>query len=185
MVTIANGAPNVNGNFTYTLASAASPSSLLDSTAPSATATSGGAFVLFRCTSDAAGLTPLACNTTNVWITQVYPLAGAGTQVRILTAGGLASAVVGPVATAPGAFSVTAGGSTFTGGQLAIGSAINMGGPDAVSGADGQIKGLGFGHSDFLASVVYLPTQMGSTLAGLSSTIGFTWTAEQRAGIAR
>src|ERR1043166_9933439 len=35
MVTIANGAANTNGNFTYTMTSAASPSSLLDSNAPS------------------------------------------------------------------------------------------------------------------------------------------------------
>jgi hypothetical protein len=184
MVTIVNGAANLNGNFTYTMTSAASPSSLLDSNAPSSTATSGGAILLFRCTSDIAGLIPLACNTTNVYVTQVYPTAGAGTQVRILTAGGLATAVVGPVSTVGGNFSVTAGGTAFNGGQLTSG-AFNMGGPDAVSGADGQTKGLSFGHSDFLASVVYLPTQMGSTLAGLSSTIGFTWTAEQRAGIAR
>jgi hypothetical protein len=185
MVTIANGAANANGNFTYNLSSAASPSSLLDSNAPTSTATSGGAIVLFRCTSDAAGLLPLACNTINVWITQVYPTLGAGNQVKILTAGGLATAVVGPVSTVGGNFSVTAGTSTFSGGQLAIGTPFNMGGPDAVSGSDGQVKGLSFGHSDFLASVVYLPTQMGSTLAGLSSTLGFTWTAQQRAGIAR
>jgi hypothetical protein len=184
MVTIANGAANTNGNFTYTMASAASPSSLLDSNAPSSTATSGGAILLYRCTSDVAGLTPLACNTINVYVTQVYPTAGAGTQVRILTAGGLAAAVVGPVSSAGGNFSVTTGGTAFSGGQLTS-AAFNMGGPDAVLGADGQSKGLSFGHSDFLASVVYLPTQMGSTLAGLSSTIGFTWTAEQRAGIAR
>jgi hypothetical protein len=183
MVTIANGAANANGNFTYTLASAASPTSLLDSNVPSATATSGGAILILRCTSDVAGLVPLACNTINVYITQVYPIAGAGTQVRILTAGGLATAVVGPVAAA--GYTVTAGTGTFTGGQLAIGTPINMAGPDAVSGADGQVKGLSFGHSDYLASIVYLPTQMGNTLAGLSSTLSFTWSAEQRAGIAR
>jgi len=185
MVTIANGAANTNGNFTYTVASSASPTSLLDSNVPSATATSGGAILILRCTSDAAGLTPLACNTVNVYITQVYPVAGAGTQKQILTAGGLAAAVVGPVSTVGGNFSVTAGGQAFNGGQLAIGTAISMGGPDAVTGADGQTKGLAFGHSDYLASIVYLPTQMGNTLAGLSSTLSFTWSAEQRVGIAR
>jgi len=184
MVTIANGAANANGNFTYTLASTASPTSLLDSTVPSATATSGAAILIFRCTSDAAGTLPLACNTTNVYITQVYPT-GVGTQVKILTAGGLATAVVGPVSVAGGIYSVAAGGTAFTGGQLAIGTAINMAGPDAVSGADGQVKGLIFGHSDYLASIVYLPTQMGNTLAGLSSTLSFNWSAEQRVGIAR
>ena len=150
-----------------------------------ATATSGGAILLLRCTSDVAATTPLACNTVNVYVTQVYPTAGAGTQVRILTAGGLAAAVVGPVSTTAGNFSVTAGTGSFTGGQLAIGTAFNMGGPDAVTGADGQVKGLIFGHSDYLASIVYLPTQMGNTLAGLSSTLSFTWSAEQRVGIAR
>ena len=99
--------------------------------------------------------------------------------------GGLAAAVVGPVSTTAGNFSVTAGTGSFTGGQLAIGTAFNMGGPDAVTGADGQVKGLIFGHSDYLASIVYLPTQMGNTLAGLSSTLSFTWSAEQRVGIAR
>ncbi len=183
-VTIANGGADANGNFTYTLSSAAAPTSLLDSTVPSATATSGGAFLLFRCTSDAAGTVPLACNTTNVYVTQVYPT-GVGTQVKILTAGGLVNAVVGPVSVAGGNYSVTAGGTAFTGGKLAIAAPINMGGPDAVSGADGQVKGLTFGHSDYLASIVYLPTQMGNTLAGLSSTLSFTWSAEQRVGIAR
>ena len=185
LVTIANGAANSNGNFTYNLASTASPTSLLDSNAPTSTATSGGAILLLRCTSDVAATIPLACNTVNVYITQVYPTAGAGTQVRILTAGGLAAAVVGPVSTTAGNFSVTAGTGSFTGGQLAIGTAFNMGGPDAVTGADGQVKGLIFGHSDYLASIVYLPTQMGNTLAGLSSTLSFTWSAEQRVGIAR
>jgi hypothetical protein len=68
-------------------------------------------------------------------------------------------------------FSVNAGGTAFTGGKFAIGSAINMAGPDVVSGADGQAKGLIFGHSEYLASIVFLPTQMGPTLAGLSSTL--------------
>jgi hypothetical protein len=184
-VTIANGGTNANQNFTYTMSSTASPTSLLDSTVPSGTATSGGAFLLLRCTSDAAGALPLACGTTNVYITQVYPTAGAGTQVKITTAGGLVAGQVGPVSTAGVTFTVTAGGTAFTGGQLAIGAPFNMGGPDAVTGADGQVKGLIFGHSDYLASIVYLPTQMGNTLAGLTSTLGFTWTGEQRAGIAR
>jgi hypothetical protein len=181
-VTVANGGTTTNQNFTYTLSSAAAPSSLLDSTVPSGTATSGGAILLLRCTSDAAGNTPVACSTANVYVTQVYPT-GVGTQVQI--AAGLANAAVGPVATAGVTYSVTLGGTQYTGGKLAISPAINMGGPDAVSGADGQVRGLVFGHSDYLASIVYLPTQMGGTLAGLTSTLAFTWTATQRNGIAR
>jgi len=114
LVTIANGAANSNGNFTYNLASTASPTSLLDSNAPTSTATSGGAILLLRCTSDVAATTPLACNTVNVYITQVYPTAGAGTQVRILTAGGLAAAVVGAGSTNAGNL-VTAGDLIFQG----------------------------------------------------------------------
>src|SRR3979409_516762 len=41
-VTIANGGADANGNFTYTLSSAAAPTSLLDSTVPTPTPTSAG-----------------------------------------------------------------------------------------------------------------------------------------------
>ena len=183
-VTIANGGTSTNQNFTYTVSSTASPSSLLDSNAPSASATSGAAILLLRCTSDAAGNTPAACTSANVYVTQVYPTAGAGTQKQ-MGASGLTSAALGPVSTTSGNYSIPISGTSFTGGQVAIGTPFNMGGPDSVSGADGQSKGLSFGHSDYLASIVYLPTQMGSTLQGLSSTLSFTWTATQRLGAAR
>ena len=180
-ISIANGGTNTNQNFTYSVASAASPSSLLDSNAPSATATSGAAFLLFRCTSDAAQTTPVACTTNNVYVTQVYPTAGAGTQKQ-LGAGGFTSSVLGPVATS--GYTIPVSGTNFTGGSIAF-SAFNMGGPDNVTGYDGQTKGIAFGHSDYLASVVYLPTQMGTTLQGLTSTMSFTWTANQRAPTSR
>src|SRR5919202_5248656 len=69
-INIANGGTNSNQSFTYTVASSASTTSLLDQNAPSATATSGAAFLLFRCTSDAAQTTPVACTTNNVYVTQ-------------------------------------------------------------------------------------------------------------------
>jgi hypothetical protein len=185
-VNIANTGTNSNQNFTYNVASAASPGSALDQNAPSATATSGAAFVLLRCTSDAAGATPVACNTsTGVYVTQVYPAAGAGTQKQITgTNGLLGSGVLGPVDSGGATFAVSISGTKFTGGPMTF-SAFNMGGPDSVTGYDSQTKGLAFGHTDYLASIVYLPTQMGSGMAGLSSTITFTWTVNQRAPMAR
>src|SRR5579859_1503784 len=83
-------------DFTYSMTSRSTGSgnicSLLDSTdpptcaspaAPSASATTAAALLLFRCTSDVAATIPLACATQNVYLTQVYPSAGAGTQQQI------------------------------------------------------------------------------------------------------
>jgi len=58
----------------------------------------------------------------------------------------------------------------------------NMGGPDAVTGIDGQTKGIAASRTDRLASIVYLPSQAGDTLANQTSTLTFTWTAQQRVG---
>jgi len=184
----------VQQDFTYTFASASTGAgntcSLLDSTnpptcttpaVPSATATTGAALVLLRCTSDAAATTPLACDTQNVYVTQVYPAAGAGTQRRITTAGGLVRSAISGVATG-GSYSIGVGGTDFTGGQLIIGSPFNAGGPDAVAGADGQSLGLAASRIDHLASVVYLPSQAGASLANQTSVLTFTWTATQRLG---
>ena len=180
-------------DFTYTFASASTGAdnscSLLDSSdpptcstpgAPNATATTGAALVLLRCTSDAAATTPLACATQNVYVTQVYPAAGAGTQRRITTAGGLVRSAVSGVATS--GYSIGISGTDFTGGQLKIASPFNAGGPDAVPGADGQSMGLAASRIDHLASVAYLPSQAGASLANQTSVLTFTWTATQRQG---
>src|SRR5207302_4807097 len=100
--------------FTYTLASTSSGAgnkcSLLDSTntttcsgdaAPSASAGSGAALLIFRCTSDVAGTIPLACGTLNVYITQVYP-AGVGTQQQIGNASGLSRGAISAVSAGSG-----------------------------------------------------------------------------------
>jgi hypothetical protein len=97
------------------------------------------------------------------------------------TAGGLNRAAIGGVASG-GAYSIEIGGTSFTGGPLLIGSPFGMGGPDAVPGADGQTAGLLAGNTDHLASVVYLPTQAGPSLADQTSVLTFTWTASQRVG---
>jgi hypothetical protein len=180
-------------DFTYSFASASTGTgnscSLLDSSdaptcstpaVPSDSATTGAALVLLRCTSDIAATTPLACGTQDVYVTQVYPAAGAGLQRRITTAGGLVRSAVAGVATTGYAIGVS--GTDFTGGQLRIGSAFNAGGPDSVPGADGQIKGLAASRIDHLASVVYLPSQAGASLANQTSVLTFTWTATQRLG---
>jgi hypothetical protein len=148
---------------------------------PTATATTGAAFLLFRCTSDAAATTPVVCATTNVYVTQVYPALGMGTQVKITSINGLINSAITGVATG-GSNYITVGGTTFTGGQVLIGTAYNMGGPDAVTGTDGQTKGIAASRTDRLASVVYLPSQAGNTLANQTSTLTFTWTAQQRVG---
>jgi hypothetical protein len=116
-------------------------------------------------------------------VTQVYPSAGAGTQKQ-MGASGLTAAALGPVTTTAGSYGIPVNTQSFTGGPITF-SAFNMGGPDAVSGADGQTRGLASGtpnHTDYLATLVYLPTQMDSGMAGLTSTVTFTWTATQRAG---
>ena len=50
---------------------------------------------------------------------------------------------------------------------------------DSVTGADGQSNGLRASRTDHLASLVYLPTQAGDTLANQTSLLTFTWTASQ------
>ena len=182
-------------DFTYSITSSSTAAgntcSLLDSTnpptcsspaAPAASATSGAALVLLRCTSNSAATMPLACTTQNVYVTQVYPLSGAGTQHQITTAGGLARGAISGVSTAAGNYSIGIGATSFTGGPLLVGSPFAMGGPDSVAGADGQSTGLLASRTDHLASVVYLPTQAGDTLADQTSLLTFTWTASQRLG---
>jgi hypothetical protein len=178
--------------FTYSLASTSigpgNMCSLLDSqdpptcslpSVPAASSTSGAALLLLRCTSDAAATTPVACSAPNVYVTQAYPAAGAGTQQQL--AGGLTRAAVAGVASG-GAYSIEVGGTSFSGGPLVIGSPFGMGGPDAVPGADGQTAGLLGGGTDYLASIVYLPSQAGPGLADQTSVLTFTWTATQRLG---
>jgi hypothetical protein len=148
---------------------------------PSAAADTGAALLLLRCSADAAVTTPLACDTANVYVTQVYPAAGAGTQRQITSAGGLTRTAIQGVATG-GAYTISIAGTAFTGGQLVIGSAYGMGGPDSVAGADGQTQGLAGGTTDHFASVVYLPSQAGDSLADQISMLTFTWTANQKVG---
>ena len=182
-------------DFTYSVTSSSTAGgntcSLLDSTdpptcahpaAPAASATSGAALVLFRCTSNSAATIPLACTTQNVYVTQVYPLAGAGTQQQLTTPGGLARAAISGVSTNAGNYSIGIGAASFTGGPLLVGTPFAMGGPDSVAGADGQSTGLLASRTDHLASVVYLPAQAGDTLANQTSLLTFTWTASQRLG---
>jgi hypothetical protein len=193
-----DGTPGVaQQDFTSSLAStshgAGNQCSLLDSAdpptcsvpaAPSATAGSGAALLILRCTADAAATIPLDCASQNVYVTQVYPSVGAGSSQRISTAGGLSRSAVSGVATGA-AYSIGIGGTSFTGGPLLIGSAYGVGGPDPVTGADGQTSGLAAGRTDHLASVVYLPTQAGDALANQTSLLTFTWTATQRLGTNR
>jgi hypothetical protein len=177
---------------TYALTSAVvGACSRLDSTdpptcshaaAPSAAPGSGAALLLLRCTSDASAAVPLACATPGVYVTQVYPASGAGTQQQL--ASGLNRSAFGSVATGT-AYSIALGGTAFTGGPLLIASPFGVGGPAAVPGADGQLRGLASGQTDHLASVVYLPTQSGDALANQSSLLTFTWTATQRLGTTR
>jgi len=114
-----------------------------------------------------------------VYVTQVFPAAGAGTQQQL--AGGLSRAAIAGVA-AGADYSIEIAGRSFTGGSLVIGPAFGMGGPDAVPGADGQTAGLEAGRTGHLASVVYLPTQAGPDLADQTSVLTFSWTATQRLG---
>jgi hypothetical protein len=182
-------------DFTYSVTSSSTAGgtscSLLDSTdpptcsnpaAPTASATTGAALVLLRCTSNAATTIPLACSTQNVYVTQVYPLVGAGTQQQITTPGGLARGAISGVSTAAGTYTIGVGAASFTGGPLLVGSPFAIGGPDTVAGADGQSKGLLASRTDHLASVVYLPAQAGDGLANQTSLLTFTWTASQRLG---
>ena len=191
-----NGAPGVaQQDVTISLASTSTGTgntcSLLDSTdppacssaaAPNASASTGAALLLLRCTSDVAGTTPTACSSANVYVTQAYPAAGAGTHVQLPS--GLTRAAITGVATGS-IYSITIGGTSFTGGPLRIAPAVAMGGPDAVAGADGQTSGLAASHTDHLASVVYLPSQAGDALANQTSSLTFTWTASQRLGTTR
>src|SRR6202011_4515275 len=83
---------------------------------PTGGATSGAALLLLRCTSDAGGTLLALCASDNVYATQVYPLAGAGTKVHMGVAG-LTSAASATVASAV----ITMHGAadmSFTGGQL-------------------------------------------------------------------
>jgi hypothetical protein len=178
--------------FTYSVASTSTGPgnvcSLLDSqdppgcsiaAAPSATADTGAALLLLRCTSDSAASVPADCGSPAVFVTQVFPSAGAGTQHQL--AGGLSRAAIAGVASG-GAYSIEIGGTSFAGGPLVISAPYGMGGPDSVPGADGQSAGLLAGETDRLASVVYLPTQAGPNLADQTSVLTFTWTATQRVG---
>ena len=140
---------------------------------PSATATSGAAFLLLRCTSDAAATLLASCGSANVYATQVYPLLGVDTQVHLGASGLVSAAVIGVTSA-----SISIGGTSFTGGQVLIGSPYNMGGPNLVAGSDGQTKGVLASYTDHLAAIVYLPASAGDTLADQSSTLTFTWTAQ-------
>ena len=170
------------GGNTCSLLDSSDPPTCANPAAPGASATSGAALLLLRCTSNSAATIPLACGTRNVYVTQVYPLAGAGTQQQMTTSGGLARGAITGVSTAAGNYSIGIGGSSFTGGPLLVGSPFDMGGPDSVAGADGQSTGLLASRTDHLASVVYLPTQAGDALANQTSLMTFTWTAAQRLG---
>ncbi len=136
---------------------------------------------MLRCSSNTAATIPLACATQNVYVTQVYPLAGAGTQQQITTPGGFVRAAVTGVGSAD-SYAIGISGTSFTGGPLIVGTSFGMGGPDSVAGADGQSTGLLASRSDHLASVVYLPSQAGDGLANQTSVLTFTWTASQRLG---
>jgi hypothetical protein len=181
-------------DFTYAVTSASTGAgnqcSLLDSTdpptcgapaAPSSSSTTAAALLLLRCTADAAGQVPLACDTQDVYVTQVYPAAGAGTQQRLTGSGGMSRSAISGVATGS-AYSIDIGGTAFTGGPLRISTPFGAGGPDSVTGADGQLRGLAADQTDHLASIVYLPTQAGESLANQASVLTFTWTATQRLG---
>src|SRR5437867_4111307 len=89
--------------------------------APSASATTGAALVLLRCSSDAGGAVPAACAAPNVYVTQVFPAAGAGTRQQL--AGGLNRAAIAGVA-AGADYSIEIAGRSFTGGPLVIGPAF-------------------------------------------------------------
>ena len=142
---------------------------------PDATANTGAAFLLLRCTTSVGGpSTP--CTTAGVVATQVYPSTGAGTHGTI--ASGLNGSTVASVASTV----ITVDGTSFTGGQLLIGTAYAMGGPDAVVGSDGQASGLKSAFTDHLAAIVYLPSTAGNALADQTTTLTFTWTAQQRLG---
>ena len=196
-IDIVNGGTSGQGqqDFTYSVTStsrgAGNTCSRLDSSdpptcmtpaLPSASSATGAALVLVRCTSDAAAATPVGCTSPNVYVTQVYPSAGQGTQTQL--AGGLIRAAIPGVNSDP-SYSITIGSVAFTGGPLVIDSATGLGGPDNVSGADGQTHGLAASRTDHLASVVYLPRQAGATLADQTSVLTFTWTATQRLGRTR
>jgi len=188
-----NGPPGVaQQDFTYAVSStslgASNRCSLLDATdpptcahraQPSATVTTGAALLLLRCTADAAQTTPSSCATSNVYVTQAYPLAGAGTRHQL--AGGLTRSAISGVASGA-SYAISVGGTDFTGGPLVIEGLFPIGGPDAVAGADTQSAGLAAGRTDHLASIVYLPTQAGDSLADQASVVTFTWTATQRVG---
>ena len=182
-------------DFTYAVTSSSTAGgnacSLLDSSdpptcaspaTPGASATTGAALVLLRCTSDAAATIPLACGTQGVYVTQVYPLAGVGTQQQLSSAGGLARGAISGVSTSAANYSIGIGATSFTGGPLLVRTPFGIGGPDSVAGADGQSHGLLASRTDHLASVVYLPTQAGEGLANQTSLLTFTWTASQRLG---
>jgi hypothetical protein len=187
-----NGVPGVQQqDFTYSLVNTNSAGgdfcSFLDSSPtcgaanpPNAGATSGAALLLMRCTGDQAGVVLASCSAANVWATQVYPSAGEGTQVQ-LGAGGLVNTAIAGVSSA----AITVGGTSFSGGQVLIGAAYPVGGPNAVAGSDGQAKGLVAGNTDHLAAIVYLPSTAGNTLADQKSALTFTWTAQQRLGGSR
>jgi hypothetical protein len=192
-IDLVNNGTVTQQDFTYSLTSsstgAGNTCSRLDSADPptcsspagvSGLATTGAALLLLRCTSDAAATIPFGCGNPNVYVTQVYPGAGAGTQQQI--AGGLDRGAVSGVATAGTAFTIGIGGTNFTGGPLVIGSAFSMGGPDSMVGADTQTRGLAASRTDHLASVVYLPSQAGDLLANQTSLLTFTWTASQKLG---
>jgi hypothetical protein len=191
-----NGAVGVaRQDFTYSVTSSSTAGgnhcSLLDSSdppttcaspvSPGASATTGAALLLLRCTSDAATTIPLACDTQNVYLTQIYPIAGAGTQQQITSPGGFARSAISGVGTVA-SYSIGIAGTSFTGGQLIVGSPFGMGGPDSVPGIDAQTRGLAASRTDHLASVVYLPSQAGDTLADQTSILTFFWTASQRQG---
>jgi hypothetical protein len=142
---------------------------------PDGTADTGAAFLLLRCTNSIGGPS-VPCATPAVVATQVYPLAGAGTSVTI--GSGLNGSTTASVASTV----ITVGGIGFTGGQLLIGSAFPMGGPDTVAGSDLQTYGVKSSFTDHLAAIVYLPSTAGNALADQTTTLTFTWTAQQRLG---
>jgi hypothetical protein len=186
-IDIVNGTSGVAGvpqkDFTYSVVNTSSGAgnacSLLDSSPPcgaanppTANPTTGAAFLLLRCTLSGASA---PCNTHGVLVTQVYPLAGAGSNVVMNN--GLDSSTTAAVSLAD----IALNGTPFTGGALLLGSAYSMGGLRSVISGD-QSTGLVAGDTDNLAAIVYLPSTAGNSLADQTSTLTFTWTARQRIG---
>lgn len=205
------GTSPASADFTYVFKTGASPSTALDTTAVTSGGLGLLIFRCYSASSSPqpANLTATniaSCTTAPgasnaLYVVPVYPsasacgalsgpkdLSGSGNNsLQLQTNTTLLANVTVPNTSGN---TIKVNGVTCTGGNVIQSANFGLGGPslvtgviDATNGTNApQSSGVLAGNHDQLGVITYLPTSAGNSLQGLSSTVTFTFIAEQRAG---